>query len=140
MHRYSAAYLSDWFPGVYANASKGAVITEGGSRWYQPPFSSDAGSPLTAINFLSALAALESAGKVPFVPGALLSWELFVGEQWRVASAALYQARDAPPRGQVTPTRGGTGTAPRARRSRSSPGTRGTFRTAPLSRTPRRPR
>lgn len=80
VHRYSSNYLSDWYPGVYANPTKGAVITEGGARWYQPPYSNDAGSPLTAINFLAALQADAAAGKVPFVPGAMLSWEVFVGE------------------------------------------------------------
>jgi hypothetical protein len=87
VHRYSSAFLSDWYPGVYTNPDKGAVITEGGSRWYQPPYSSDQGSPLTAINFLSALAELNSAGKVPFVPGAMLSWEVYVGEGLKTSRA-----------------------------------------------------
>lgn len=90
VHRYSADFSSDWFPGVYSNISKGAVITEGGSRWYQPPFSSDQGSPLTSINFLTALAAMKETGKVPFTPGAMLSWEVFVGNsntRWHWNSA-----------------------------------------------------
>jgi hypothetical protein len=51
-----------------------AIITEAGSRWYQPPQSYDAGSPLTVINYLEALRLGFQAGKVPFVPGAMISW------------------------------------------------------------------
>jgi hypothetical protein len=58
---------------------KGAVITEAGSRWYQPPFSGDYGSTLLVVNFLEALAARAANGSVPFVPGAMISWEIMVG-------------------------------------------------------------
>jgi hypothetical protein len=89
-HQYSVAFASSWAPAVYANEGKGAVITEGGSRWYQPPFGGDYGSPLTVINFLQALRAEAAAGARPFVPGAILNWELMVGNsntRWHWGSA-----------------------------------------------------
>jgi len=78
-HEYDPNFQSGWTPALYANPAKGAVITEGGSRWYQPPFPGDYGSPLLAVNYLQALRLEEAAGRVPFVPGAVLNWELMVG-------------------------------------------------------------
>ena len=75
-HQYDVDFPS-WASAVFANPAKGAVITEGGSRWYQPPFSGDYGSPLTVINFLEALR--RDPNKYPFVPGCILNWELMVG-------------------------------------------------------------
>ncbi len=88
-HDYSTAF-SSWATALYQNPAKGSVITEGGSRWYQPPFSADAGSPLTVINFLDALRAERSAGTRAWVPGAMISWELMVGNsntRWHWNSA-----------------------------------------------------
>lgn len=78
-HDYTPNFASAWKPAVYANVSKGAIITEAGSRWYQPPFPGDYGSTLLVLNFLTALSEMEKAGTVPFVPGAMISWELFAG-------------------------------------------------------------
>jgi hypothetical protein len=78
-HDYTPNFASEWRPAVYANVSKGAIITEAGSRWYQPPFVGDYGSTLLVINFLTALSSLEKSGAVPFVPGAMISWELYAG-------------------------------------------------------------
>lgn len=66
---------------MYVNTVKGAVITEAGSRWYQPPFPGDQGSTLLVVNFLEALAARVANGtdELPYVPGAMVSWELMVG-------------------------------------------------------------
>ena len=78
-HQYDVAFSSSWQPALYASLEKGSVITEGGSRWYQPPFLGDYGSPLTVVNFLQALRAEHAGGALPFVPGAILNWELMVG-------------------------------------------------------------
>ena len=78
-HEYDTNFKSGWTPSLYANPLKGSVITEGGSRWYQPPFTGDYGSPLTSVNYLQALRALSANGTLPFVPGAILNWELMVG-------------------------------------------------------------
>jgi hypothetical protein len=89
-HDYSPDFASSWQPALYANLAKGAVVTEGGSRWYQPPFSQDSGSPLTVTNFLQALRARAATGAVPFVPGVILNWELMVGNsntRWHWGSA-----------------------------------------------------
>lgn len=64
---------------MYVNVTKGAVITEAGSRWYQPPFPGDQGSTLLVVNFLEALTARVASGTAPYVPGAMISWELMVG-------------------------------------------------------------
>jgi hypothetical protein len=107
-HEYDTNYATGWAPQIFHNASKGGLITEGGSRWYQPPFSEDAGSVLTAVNFLEAVKAsrqhrsdndnddnsslpFSPSLPYPFVPGAMLSWEAFVGNsntRWHWSSAA----------------------------------------------------
>lgn len=90
-HEYDTTFHSTWLPALYANPLKGSVITEGGSRWYQPPFNGDYGSPLTVVNFLQALRLQEANGTLPFVPGAILNWELMVGNsntRWHWGSPA----------------------------------------------------
>ena len=78
-HEYDTAFLSGFYPAVYANPAKGAIVTEGGSRWFQPPFGGDFGSPLTVMNFLEALKREKAAGTVAFVPGMMSNWISFVG-------------------------------------------------------------
>ena len=90
-HDYTASFASEWRPAVFAAPAKGAVITEAGSRWYQPPNSYDAGSPLLVINFLEALRLEKARGAAPFVPGAVISWELMTGNvnaRWHWATEA----------------------------------------------------
>lgn len=78
-HEYDTLFKTGFFPAVYANPTKGAVITEGGSRWYQPPLGGDFGSPLTVLNFLEALKLMKAAGTIGFVPGMFSNWITFVG-------------------------------------------------------------
>jgi len=87
-HDYGTAFKSKWAQMLYSNVEKGAMVTEGGSRWYQPdpgPATAvgsnqvDQGSPLTVLNFYSALRAEKKAGKRPYVPGGMICWELMVG-------------------------------------------------------------
>lgn len=78
IHAYSVDFASTWSPKVLSNPEKGALITEAGARWYQLT-PEDAGSPLTVLHFLEGMRALKAQGKVPFVPGVMLSWELMVG-------------------------------------------------------------
>jgi len=78
-HEYDTSFNSSFFPAVYANPAKGAIVTEGGSRWYQPPLGGDYGSPLLILNFLEALKLLKAAGAVDFVPGMMSNWISFVG-------------------------------------------------------------
>jgi hypothetical protein len=87
-HDYGTGFKSTWAPALYGDPAKGAIVTEGGSRWFQPdpgPATSaktnqaDQGSPLTVINFFAALRAEKKAGKVPYVPGAIICWEAMVG-------------------------------------------------------------
>ena len=96
-HDYGAAFATEWEPAVYVNTAKGAVITEAGSRWYQPPFPGDQGSTLLVVNFLEALAAKVANGSAPYVPGAMISWELMVGNSntrwhWNSPDGALEPA------------------------------------------------
>ncbi|XP_065187300.1 uncharacterized protein LOC135817924 [Sycon ciliatum] len=88
-HHYSSDFTG-WTSAVYSNPDKGAVVTEAGSRWYQG-YPSDSGSTLMVVTWLQALRQLHAnwlAGKEPcsvaghnvtFVPGAMISWELMVG-------------------------------------------------------------
>jgi hypothetical protein len=78
-HDYTSAFATEWRPAVFRAPLKGGVITEAGSRWFQPPYSSDAGSPLLVVNFLAALRLQAANGSAPFVPGAMISWELMTG-------------------------------------------------------------
>lgn len=78
-HDYTDTFTTSWTPAIYSNLSKGAVITEGGSRWYQPPFPGDYGSPLIVLNYLEALRIQKAQGQVPFTPGAIMNWEVMVG-------------------------------------------------------------
>jgi len=61
--------------GVFANPAKGGIVTEAGARWYQKT-SGDAGSPLTVLNWLTAL---KKSGDAPFIPGVMIDWEVMVG-------------------------------------------------------------
>ena len=79
IHRYDLDFSSSWAPAAFANVSKGAIFTEAGCRSFQAPFTGDAGTPLAVIHFLETLRLRRDVGLEPYVPGALLSWELFVG-------------------------------------------------------------
>lgn len=74
-------YASHWGlakNGVFVNKSgsmRGGLVTEAGARWYQGQ-PTDSGSPLTVIDWLSRLRALGDSA--PFVPGAMLAWEVMV--------------------------------------------------------------
>jgi hypothetical protein len=57
-HDYGTAFKSGWQHALYSDPAKGAVVTEGGSRWYQPDprikpgaktNQQDQGSPLTVL-------------------------------------------------------------------------------------------
>ena len=76
-HRYDQDFRG-WTSDVYINPAKGGVVTEGGSRWYQGT-GSDAGSVKIVMTWLYALREAYAAGKVPFVPGGIISWEVNVG-------------------------------------------------------------
>ena len=87
-HDYGTAFKSGWAKALYSDPEKGAVVTEGGSRWFQPDpgpatgaktNQADQGSPLTVINFFEALRSEKRAGKRPYVPGAIVCWEAMVG-------------------------------------------------------------
>lgn len=78
-HEYDTDFKSGFFPAVFSNPAKGAIVTEGGSRWFQPPFGGDFGSPLTVMNFLEALKLEKQSGAVAFVPGMMSNWISFVG-------------------------------------------------------------
>lgn len=96
-HDYGTGFKSSWLSALYSNPGKGAVVTEAGSRWFQPQpigaintAQTDQGSPLTVLNFLEQLRVLKVAGKVPYVPGAMVCWELMVGNsntRWHWNSA-----------------------------------------------------
>ena len=91
VHLYNAAFAS-WNAQVFSDCqfnatdaqsqcTRGAIVTEAGARWFQG-MSADAGSPLTVLNYLAALRTQRRAGAGagrPFVPGAMLAWELMVG-------------------------------------------------------------
>jgi hypothetical protein len=76
-HRYDQDFRG-WTSDVYVNPAKGGVVTEGGSRWYQGT-DADAGSVKIVMTWLYALREAYAAGKVPFVPGGIISWEVNVG-------------------------------------------------------------
>jgi len=72
-HQYSTPWGAN--NGVFANPAKGGIVTEAGARWYQKT-SGDAGSPLTVLNWLTAL---KKSGDAPFIPGVMIDWEVMVG-------------------------------------------------------------
>jgi len=74
MHRYDTDF-GGWTAEVFAAPEQGALITEGGSRWFQG-YDSDAGSPLTVMHWFQELMA---SGDAPFRFGQLLNWEMMVG-------------------------------------------------------------
>ena len=91
-HEYDTNFKTGFFPILYSNISKGAVITEGGSRWYQGPLGSggDNGSPLSLLNFLEALKLMKQNGEVPFAVSGMLNWVSYVGNdntRWHWNSA-----------------------------------------------------
>ena len=77
MHRYDTDF-SGWTKQVFQNPSKGALITEGGSRWYQG-YDSDAGSPLTVLHWFNHLRSITPSPNAPFPFGMVTNWELMVG-------------------------------------------------------------
>ena len=78
IHKYDTDF-SQWQISAFKNMSAGAIFTEAGCRNYQPPNTGDAGSPLAVIRFLETLRKRRDTGLEPYVPGAMLSWELAVG-------------------------------------------------------------
>lgn len=77
MHRYDTDF-NGWTSQVFMNVSSGALITEGGSRWYQT-YPSDAGSTLTVLNWFWHLRAITPSPTAPWPFGMVLQWELMVG-------------------------------------------------------------
>lgn len=82
-----------WAETLYGSPGKGALVTEGGSRWYQGQ--QDYGSPMLMLHFFSSL----RASSRKFVPGTMLNWEVMVGNsntrwQWK---AAHYSAEPTVP-------------------------------------------
>eukprot|EP01063_Lacrimia_lanifica_P017661 TRINITY_DN2469_c0_g1_i1.p1 TRINITY_DN2469_c0_g1~~TRINITY_DN2469_c0_g1_i1.p1 ORF type:complete len:529 (+),score=224.63 TRINITY_DN2469_c0_g1_i1:61-1647(+) len=75
-HDYTTQFTGSWMLPV-THPNKTGLITEGGSRWFAPPFSADAGSPLTVLNFLSAVK--RDPATADKVPGIILCWTWFVG-------------------------------------------------------------
>lgn len=60
---------------VFSNPAKGGIVTEAGARWYQHT-KGDSGSPLTVLNWLTAL---KKSGQAPFIPGVMIDWALMIG-------------------------------------------------------------
>ena len=105
VHLYSDDF-AQWTPRLFAECplgategsqcARGAVVTEAGARW-------GSGDPLNVVHFLSALrhqqahANASRPHRFPFVPGAMLAWTLFVGNDNTRWSAG-------PPCAPVTPT------------------------------------
>lgn len=77
MHSYTTNF-SAWTKQVFQNPSKGALITEGGSRWYQG-YDSDAGSPLNVLRWFHSLRSITPSAEAPFKFGMVTNWELMVG-------------------------------------------------------------
>ena len=107
VHLYNAAFAS-WNAQVFSECelnatdapsqcSRGAVVTEAGARWFQG-MGADAGSPLAVLNYLASLRAQRRTGVGagrPFVPGAMLAWELMVGNtntRWAAGPPCVPQA------------------------------------------------
>jgi len=89
-HHYETSFLSSWAPDAFADEAKGALFTEAGAREFQAPFGGDAGSPLAVLRFLETLRKRRDAGLAPYVPGAMIAWELMVGNsntRWHWGSA-----------------------------------------------------
>ena len=63
--------------GVFSNPAKGGFVTEAGARWYQKT-GADAGSPVSVVNWLSALKAGKPSSP-PFIPGVMIDWEVMSG-------------------------------------------------------------
>ena len=160
-HDYGTAFKTGWQRALYSDPVKGAAVTEGGSRWYQPdpPIKpgaetnqQDQGSPLTVLNFLWALRAEKAKGTVPYVPGVMVCWELMVRQCRAVAAvaaapSACWCSVAAGLRGRFSPApcpfrsairiRDGIGTLPPVHPSQPSHGTLGCSRMARRSPTRR---
>ena len=90
IHRYTTRF-SDWSAAAYATPARGALLTEAGCRSYQAPFPGDAGSPLVVLHYLETLRAQQDAGLAPYVPGAMLAWEVMAANsntRWHWGSPA----------------------------------------------------
>ena len=98
IHRYDTAFASSWAPAAFADEARGAIFTEAGARDFQAPFGGDAGAPLAVLRFLVTLRARRDAGLAPYVPGAMLAWELMVGSESAVkARGPRPRPASAPP-------------------------------------------
>ena len=90
IHAYSTDFPG-WTASAYATPARGALFTEAGCRSFQAPYSGDAGSPLLVLHYLQVLRARRDAGLLPYVPGAMLAWEVAVGNsntRWHWGSPA----------------------------------------------------
>jgi len=97
VHRYSPDF-PDWNNDVYQTPTKGALVTEAGSRWFQGT-GGDAGSQKLVITWAQALRRAKAAGTVSFVPGLMISWELNVGNsntRWHWGTPAGYPEPSIP--------------------------------------------
>jgi len=98
IHRYDTAFASSWAPVAFSDEARGAIFTEAGARDFQAPFGGDAGAPLAVLRFLVTLRARRDAGLAPYVPGAMLAWELMVGSESAVkARGPRPRPASAPP-------------------------------------------
>ncbi len=81
MHRYDTDFVG-WTAQVFANPHKGALITEGGSRWFQgfTGDDGDAGSPITVWHWFQYLRSITPSPAAPFAFGLISNWELMVGD------------------------------------------------------------
>ena len=78
VHHYDSDFAA-WTEAAASNPKKGSFFTEAGSRWYQG-FAADSGSTLLVLNWLQALRVMHTRGQFTApVPGAMVSWELMVG-------------------------------------------------------------
>ena len=90
VHAYSTDFAA-WSAAAFAAPARGALFSEAGCRSFQAPFAGDAGSPLVVLHYLGVLRARRDAGLDPYVPGAMLAWEVAVGNsntRWHWGSAA----------------------------------------------------
>ena len=76
MHRYDT-FFPKWTQQVFQSPGKGALITEGGSRWFQG-YDSDSGSPLTVLHWFHHLRSITPSAAAPFKFGMVTNWELMV--------------------------------------------------------------
>ena len=109
VHAYTPDFPKDWTAAVFSDPAKGALVTEAGSRWFQTrsdngspllvlhwlwalrsgaaePQDPQTNPPLGSASRLHASSRLlvdrrgpRRRPRYPFVPGAMLCWELMVG-------------------------------------------------------------